>query len=297
MSELQRIAVIGAGQMGAGIAQVCAQAGFQVTLCDVDRARASAGRERIAARLNDAVQKGRLPANLASETLARLATGEIPAALQQVELAIEAVSEDPKLKSELFQRLDAALPAGALLASNTSSISISRLAACTQRPGQVIGMHFMNPVPLMKLVEVVMGEHTSDATLATIRALAEKLGKTVIVSKDSPGFIVNRLLLPLLNEACLALEQGLASADDIDAGARLGLKHPLGPLELADFIGLDTVLAIAQVLQQGLGNDKYAPPALLQSLVAQGRLGRKSGHGFYRYDASGQKISMQKQSD
>lgn len=286
-TSIRHVSVIGAGQMGSGIAQVCASAGLNVALCDVDEGRAAVARARIAVALEKLSRKGKIDADAATSALGRIHASNLSQGLAQTDLAIEAINEDPELKCRVFAELDALLPAGALLASNTSSISISRLAACTKRAGQVIGMHFMNPVPLMQLVEVVTGEHTSAQTLASIRSLAEDvLGKTVIVSKDRPGFIVNRLLLPLLNEACLALQEGLATAEDIDAGARLGLRHPMGPLELADFIGLDTVLAIAGVLQDGLHSDKYAAPQLLRELVHQGHLGRKSGRGFYTYAAA-----------
>jgi 3-hydroxybutyryl-CoA dehydrogenase len=205
-------------------------------------------------------------------------------------VAVEAATENEQLKIGLFARADEALPPASILASNTSSISITKLAAATRRAERVIGMHFMNPVPLMKLCEIVRGVQTSDDTYATIRGLAEKFGKTVITSQDRPGFLVNRILLPLLNEACFALQEGVGSAEDIDAGARLGLNHPMGPLELSDLIGLDTVLAIADVLHREIGDSKYRAPTLLRNLVAAGWLGKKTGRGFYRYDDRGQKL-------
>jgi 3-hydroxybutyryl-CoA dehydrogenase len=285
LQDLKRITVIGAGQMGSGIAQVCATHGFTTDLCDVDEARAGVARARIASSLENATRKGRLSGETAAQALGRIHASALDEALGNADLVIEAVTEDPKLKGELFARLDAGARDNVILASNTSSIPIASLAAHTQRPSQVIGMHFMNPVPVMQLVEIVVAEQTSEHTRDTVRALAERLGKTVVISRDRAGFIVNRVLIPLLNEACLALEEGVASADDIDTGIRLGLNHPMGPLALADLIGLDTVLAIAEVMQQGLGSDKYAPPKILRDLVAAGNLGRKTGRGFYKYDA------------
>jgi 3-hydroxybutyryl-CoA dehydrogenase len=210
-------------------------------------------------------------------------------AFASVDIAVEAVTENVELKLELFRKADAALAKDAILASNTSSISITRIAAATSRPERVIGMHFMNPVPLMKLVEIVRGVQTSVETYEITRELSVRLGKTVITSEDRPGFLVNRMLIPFLNEACFTLQEGVGSPEDIDAGARLGLNHPMGPLELADLIGLDTVLAIAEVLHRDLGEDKYRPAALLRNLVSAGWLGKKSGRGFYLYDEKGQK--------
>jgi 3-hydroxybutyryl-CoA dehydrogenase len=215
--------------------------------------------------------------------LARIVAADGLGGLADVDLAVEAATESFDVKLEIFRAADRALPAGAILASNTSSISITKLAAATSRPERVIGMHFMNPVPVMKLVEIVRGLQTSDETHAVVRDLALTLGKTVITSRDAPGFLVNRILIPLLNEACFALEQGVGSAEDIDTGAKLGLNHPMGPLELADLIGLDTVLAIAEVLHRDLGDDKYRPATVLRNMVAAGWLGRKSGRGFYDY--------------
>lgn len=282
--DINRIAVVGAGQMGSGIAHICAANGFVTDLCDVDEARAGVARARIANSLENATRKGRLTPEAAAQALARIHTTTLDEALAQADLVIEAVTEDPKLKASLFTRIDGAVRPDVVIASNTSSIPIASLAAHTQRAAQVIGMHFMNPVPVMQLVEVVVSEHTSAATRDTICALAQRLGKTVVLSQDRAGFIVNRVLIPLLIEACLALEEGVASAQDIDTGVRLGLNHPMGPLALADLIGLDTVLAIAEVMQQGLNNDKYAPPKILRDLVAAGNLGRKTGRGFYAYD-------------
>lgn len=283
------LAVIGAGQMGAGIAQVCASAGLRVLLTDVNRERAVQGKASIEKQLKRVVDKGKLAAEEAAAWLARIEPVE-PGAYGEVDVLVEAATEQRELKARLFREADAVLPERALLLTNTSSISVTWLAAVTRRPDRVAGMHFMNPVPLMKLVELVRGLQTSDETLAAVRALAERLGKTVIQSEDRAGFIVNRMLVPLLNEACFALEEGLGSASDIDLGARLGLNHPLGPLELADLVGLDTVLSICEILHRELGDDKYRPASALRNLVAAGWLGKKTARGFYRYDAQGNKL-------
>jgi len=286
--DIRTIAVIGAGQMGSGIAQVCATNGYRVLLSDASLERAQQGKDKIARIVKKQAEKGKLDRDQAAELLTRI----VPKSADDVaeaDLAVEAATEEQKLKIEIFKAVDARLRPEALLASNTSSISITRLAATTQRPDKVIGMHFMNPVPLMKLVEVVRGVQTSDETTQVIRELAERLGKTVITSKDQPGFVVNRMLIPFLNEACFALQEGLGSAEDIDVGAKLGLNHPMGPLELADLIGLDTLLFIAEVLHREFGDDKYRPATLLRNLVAAGWFGRKVGRGFYVYDDKGQK--------
>ena len=284
-----RAAVIGAGQMGGGIAQVLCLAGIEVAVCDVNRDRAAAAVRAVLGRLERLTQKGKLDAARLESAKLKLLPHDFEEALGDAELVIEAASEDPTLKTQIFKRADSAAPAAAVLATNTSSISVTRLGAATSRPDRVVGMHFMNPVPVMKLVEVVRGVATCQGTLDLVLGLCKRLEKTAIQSSDSPGFLVNRMLLPFLNEACFALQEGVGSAEDIDQGARLGLNHPLGPLELADLIGLDTVLAIGEVLQRDLGDDKYRPPTLLRNLVAAGYLGRKSGRGFYRYDADGQK--------
>jgi 3-hydroxybutyryl-CoA dehydrogenase len=283
VTSVRRLGVIGAGQMGRGIAQVAAASGCEVVLCDATVALAEGGKAQIATALGKLVDKGKMTAPDRDALLARIRTAEGVAGLAGADLAVEAATENVEIKLGIFRDADRALPAGAILASNTSSISITKLAAATSRPERVIGMHFMNPVPVMKLVEIVRGLQTSDETHATVVDLAVKLGKTVITSKDAPGFLVNRILLPLLNEACFALEQGVGTAEDIDTGAKLGLNHPMGPLELADLIGLDTVLAIAEVLHRELGDDKYRPATLLRNMVAAGWLGRKSGRGFYDY--------------
>jgi 3-hydroxybutyryl-CoA dehydrogenase len=283
--QIQRVSVVGAGQMGLGIAQVCAAQGLEVILSDVSREQAELAVERMRAGLDRLVARGKLGQREQQDTLARIrVANESP---RDVELVIEAASEDRTLKLELFRRLDAQTQPGAILCSNTSSISISALGGVTSRPEQVAGMHFMNPVPRMKLVEIVRGVQTSAATLGCVVAFARLLGKTTVMSRDLPGFIVNRVLIPMLNEACFALQESLASIEDIDSGAELGLNHPMGPLKLADLIGLDTVLAIAEVLRADLGDDKYRPAALLRNLVGAGWLGRKTNRGFYMYDDQG----------
>jgi 3-hydroxybutyryl-CoA dehydrogenase len=282
--EIRVLGVIGAGQMGQGIAQVAAQSGLAVKLLDATPELAKKGQASIAKSLSRLVEKGKLASGDADAALARLAAAPGYEALGECDVVVEAATESPEIKSRIFESADAAMRAGAILASNTSSISITKLAARTKRAERVIGMHFMNPVPVMKLVEIIRALQTSDETYATVRALAEKLGKTVIVSKDSPGFIVNRMLIPFLNEACFALQEGIGTAEDIDQGAKLGLAHPLGPLALADLIGLDTCLAIAEVLHRELGDDKYRPAPILRNYVAAGWLGRKTGRGFYPYE-------------
>jgi len=289
IDEIRRFGVIGAGQMGRGIAQVAAAAGFDVKLSDIDKATAGAGKDKIGKVLARQVEKGRMSGDDRDALLGRINPVDSVGDFSDLDVAVEAATENFELKLKIFKAADQALPAGAILASNTSSISITKLAAATSRPERVIGMHFMNPVPLMKLCEVVRGVQTSDETYTTVKALAEKVGKTVITSNDHPGFIVNRMLIPLLNEACFALQEGVASAEDIDAGAKLGLNHPMGPLELSDLIGLDTVMFIAEVLYREIGDPKYRPPTMLRNLVAAGWLGRKSGRGFYRYDERGKK--------
>ncbi len=277
------IVVIGAGQMGAGIAQVGLTSGHQVTLCDLSAdvlAKAKAGIEKGLAKM---VEKGKLNDADRTAALGRLATAASVLDVKNVDVGIEAVSENEELKKKIFRDLDAVVRPGGVLATNTSSIPITRIAAVTKRPDAVIGMHFMNPVPLMQLVELIRGAATSDATYATTKALAEKMGKTTVVSKDFPGFIVNRILIPMLNEACFALHEGLASPADIDTAMKLGTNQPMGPLTLADFIGLDTVLAIAEVLHKGLGDDKYRPSPLLKQYVDAGWLGKKTGRGFFTY--------------
>ena len=283
MAEIQKVGVIGAGQMGRGIAQVAAESGLEVTLLDVDLKAAEKGKDTIGRSLAKLVEKGKIDGARRDAVLAQITPAGSYDALASADLVVEAATEALELKTKIFVSADRAMRPGAILASNTSSISITKLAAATSRPELVIGMHFMNPVPVMKLVELVRALQTSDETYAAIRALAERMGKTTITSKDMPGFIVNRMLIPFINEACFALQEGLGTPEDIDTGAQLGLNHPLGPLALADLIGLDTCLAIAEVLHSELGDDKYRPAAILRNYVAAGWLGRESGRGFYVY--------------
>ncbi len=283
MSNINHILVVGAGQMGAGIAQVALQAGFQVTLADVSEASLAKGKAGIEKGLSKLVEKGKLDAAAKDSALAKLSTATAILDVKNVDAGIEAVTENEDLKKKIFKDLDQVVRAGGILATNTSSIPITRIGATTKRPESVIGMHFMNPVPLMALVEIIRGAATSDETYAATKAMAEKMGKTTVLSKDFPGFIVNRILIPMLNEACFALTEGLATVEDIDTAMKLGTNVPMGPLTLADFIGLDTVLFIAEVLHKGLGDDKYRPSPLLRQYVEAGWLGKKSGRGFYKY--------------
>jgi 3-hydroxybutyryl-CoA dehydrogenase len=279
----EHIIVVGAGQMGSGIAQVALQAGMRVTLVDVSKEGLAKGAERIKGGLKKLVEKGKLDAALLEMTTANLATSTSATEVKDVDVAIEAVTENEELKRRIFVELDGVVKAGGILATNTSSIPITRIAAATKRPEKVIGMHFMNPVPVMQLVELIRGAATSEETYRATKALAEKMGKTTVVSKDFPGFIVNRILITMLNEACFALMEGLGTAEDIDTAMKLGTNQPMGPLQLADFIGLDTVLYIAEVLHKGLGDDKYRPSPLLRQYVDAGWYGKKSGRGFYKY--------------
>jgi 3-hydroxybutyryl-CoA dehydrogenase len=279
----EHIVVVGAGQMGAGIAQVALQAGLKVTLADISREAVDKGEARIKAGLQKLVEKGKLDDAKRKTALESLKLVTAITDAKEVDFAVEAVTENEELKRKIFRDLDAVVRPGGVLATNTSSIPITRIAANTKRPEAVIGMHFMNPVPLMALVEIIRGAATSDETYASTRALAEKMGKTTVVSRDFPGFIVNRILMPMINEACYGLMEGLGSAEDIDTAMKLGTNQPMGPLQLADFIGLDTCLYIMDVLHKGLGDSKYRPCPLLRQYVDAGWFGKKSGRGFYKY--------------
>jgi len=278
-----RVAVIGAGTMGNGIAQVFAQAGHAVTLRDLDMAILDRARAQIDRSLAKLVETGRLPAADRAATLERIAATTDLAAVASADLVIEAVIESLETKRALFVELDRLTSPAAILASNTSSISITKLGAATRRADKVIGMHFMNPVPLMALVEVIRGQATSDETTRTVMDLARGLGKTPVEVSDFPGFVANRVLMPMINEAVFAVYEGVAKPEAIDEVMKLGMNHPMGPLTLADFIGLDVCLAILEVLHEGLGDPKYRPCPLLRRMVDAGWLGRKSGRGFYTY--------------
>ena len=280
------VGVIGAGQMGSGIAQVAAVSGFSVVLQDVSAESIARAKKRIEQSLTKLVEKGKLSEGDAVAAKNRVQTTQHLEDLSRADIVIEAVSENPELKYELFRKLDTICRDGVILASNTSSISITAIAAQTKRPENVVGLHFMNPVPLMKLVELIRGLRTSDATFKSVKTFGEKLGKVCVESKDYPGFVVNRILMPMINEACYALFEGLASIEDIDNAMKLGTNQPMGPLTLADFIGLDTCLAIMNVLHEGLGDSKYRPCPLLKQYVAAGLLGKKVGQGFYKYEDS-----------
>ena len=288
----ETIGVVGAGQMGAGIAHVAALAGKSVVLVDVTPDLAGKGLKAIEKNLSRQVDKGKIAAKDRDAALARIAATAGLERLAEAGLVVEAIVEDEAAKKDLFARLDALVPVGTILATNTSSISITRLAAGTKRPDRFIGMHFMNPVPVMALVEVIRGIATSDETADTALTLAKELGKTPLSCRDFPGFVSNRVLLPMLNEAFFAVHEGVATPEAVDGIMKLGMNHPMGPLTLADFIGLDTCLAILRVLHQGLGDDKYRPCPLLVQMVDAGWHGRKAGRGFYRYDApGGEKLS------
>lgn len=284
MSE--KIAVIGSGTMGNGIAHVFAQYGHPVALIDVNSAALEKARRTISGNLERQVKKGALAAEAPPEILGRIATGVELELAADAALVVEAASENPAIKFDLFTRLDSICRPDAILATNTSSISITEIAARTARAPQVIGMHFMNPVPVMQLVEVIRGQDTSDATTHAVMTMARALGKVPVEVNDYPGFVANRVLMPMINEAVYCVFEGVATPESIDTVMKLGMAHPMGPLTLADFIGLDVCLAILQVLHAGLGDDKYRPCPLLKRMVAAGHLGRKSGKGFYEYGRS-----------
>jgi 3-hydroxybutyryl-CoA dehydrogenase len=289
--SLDRVYVLGAGLMGHGIAQVSAAAGKQVTLADQTGELAKKGRKRIAGNLARQVVKGKLESADADAIMDRVTTAVGVDDVAGHDIVIEAVFEDEALKRETWAAVTDAADATAIFATNTSSISITALATATDRPDRFIGLHFFSPVPVMQLVEIIRGLETSDETEAACRALAADLGKTVISSKDSPGFLVNRMLGPFINEAVFAYAEGTGTAADIDTGARLGLNHPMGPLELADFVGIDVMLNVLDVLHRGFGDPKFRAAPLLRQMVAAGHLGRKTGRGFYRYDEQGNKIA------
>jgi len=282
---IERVFVAGAGFMGHGIAQVHAAIGKHVMLYEPDLARAAAGKARIAGNLSRAVARGRTTEADREAALARISPTDSLELVPDADLVIEAVFENFDVKAALWRDLDARAPERAIFATNTSSISIERLAGAVSelRRARFVGMHFFSPVPVMPLIELIRSPTTSDATEAAVRELAAELGKKVIVSADRPGFIVNRMLMPLLGEGMRAYEEGLGTAEDIDTGAKLGLNHPMGPLELADFIGLDVCLGVMWVLHEGIGGEQFRPPAILERLVAEGHLGQKTGEGFYRY--------------
>jgi 3-hydroxybutyryl-CoA dehydrogenase len=284
---IKTIAVIGAGTMGNGIAHVFAQQGFQVHLIDLSKERLQGGLETIEKNLERMVKKDVIDAGVVSQTLDNIRTFmEMPPAVEKADLVVEAATENADLKKQLFRDLDAHCPADTILATNTSSISITEIAAVTGRPENVIGMHFMNPVPIMKLVEVIRGYSTSDAVTSTILELSRQLGKVPTEVNDFPGFIANRILMPMINEAIESLFHGVAGVKEIDTVMKLGMGHPMGPLQLADFIGLDVCLSILEVMYKGFKNPKYAPCPLLVQMVTAGKLGVKSGEGFYDYSQS-----------
>ena len=280
---IQKIGVIGAGQMGNGIAQVAACAGYDVVMVDIKDEYVEKGLGTIQFSLGKLVSKERMTQEDADSALARIVTGTDRSACSDCDLVVEAVPEILELKTSIFSELDSLCKPETILASNTSSISISTIAQATQRPDKVIGMHFMNPVPIMKLVEVINGEATSESTNAAVNDAAETMGKIALSCNDAPGFVSNRILCPMLNEAILTLQEGVAEPEAIDGIMKLGMNHPIGPLALTDLIGLDTVLHIMNVLHDGLGDDKYAPAPLLIQMVDEGKLGRKTGQGFYTY--------------
>ncbi len=284
VQNIKKIGVVGAGQMGNGITQVAAACGYEVVMFDVSNAALDKGLTTIAGSCDRLIKKGTMTEDVKKALLGKVKATTQLTDLKDCDFVVEAATENIDLKLKIFKDLDQTVKAGSILATNTSSISITKIAACTSRPDKVVGMHFMNPVPLMQLVEGIKGLQTSDETFSTTKALSEKLGKVFVESvKDMPGFIVNRILMPMINEAVYTLHEGIASVESIDNAMKLGTNQPMGPLTLADFIGLDTCLAIMNVLHDGLGDSKYRPSPLLVKYVEAGWLGRKSGRGFYNY--------------
>lgn len=281
--EIAKIAVLGAGQMGAGIAQVSACAGYEVVMIDISQEFVDRGMVTISSSLDKLVSKGRMSEEESSSALSLISSSTDRASASNADLVVEAIPEIPDLKFSTFSELDSICKQDAILASNTSSISINEIASHTSRPDRVIGMHFMNPVPIMKLIEIINGSETDPEVTAAVLEASERMGKTPLECNDSPGFVSNRILCPMINEAILTLQEGVAEPEAIDGIMKLGMNHPIGPLALADLIGLDTVLHIMGVLHEGLGDEKYAPAPLLVEMVESGRLGRKSGNGFYEY--------------
>lgn len=283
-SWIKKVVVAGAGQMGSGIAQVFAQSGYEVILSDITDELAQAGKAKIEKDLTRLVSKGKITEERKKEILDRITpTTDLENFAKDADLLVEAIIEKMEIKKEFFKRVDGILPERAILASNTSSLSITEMASVTSRPEKFLGAHFFNPPPVMKLIEFIKGYQTSQETLETMIDLGKKLGKTTVIAVEAPGFIVNRLLMPFLNEAYFALQEGVATPEDIDTAIKLGLNHPMGPLELSDFIGLDTILYVAEYLFTELGEDKYRPCPLLRKMVRAGKLGRKTGEGFYKY--------------
>ncbi len=292
---INNVSVIGAGTMGNGIAHVFAQSGFKVSLVDISDAALEKALATIKKNLDRLVAKERITEQQKIETLGNIQTcSDVEEGVKQADLVVEAATENVDLKLKIFKNLDQHAPEKAILASNTSSISLTKIAAATSRPERVIGMHFMNPVPIMKLVEIIRAYSTSDEVTQEIMSISEKLGKIPVEVNDYPGFVANRILIPMINEAIYTLHEGVAGVTEIDTVMKLGMAHPMGPLQLADFIGLDVCLAIANVLYEGFGNGKYAPCALLVNMVTAGKLGRKSGEGFYDYSGGGKELVVSK---